>query len=81
MSFFRPKKYKKGYATFREEGKNIFVHRRTAEKKYKVIPKGFHVHHIDEDKTNNRPDNLILLHWKDHDRVHRKKDLLIENKK
>lgn len=33
-------------------------------------PKGFHVHHVDDDKTNNHPDNLQLLragkHLSDH---------------
>lgn len=30
------------------------------------IPKGFHVHHIDEDRTNNQIENLELLEGKEH---------------
>ena len=50
---------------------------RKAEKKYGKIPIGFIVHHIDKNKNNNRPDNLMILHRKDHYRVHNKKDIKI----
>ena len=81
MTFFGFKRDKKGYRYFEQNGKKVRVHYRAAEKKYGEIPKDFVVHHIDENKDNNRHNNLILLHKKDHFRVHRKKDLLIETKK
>lgn len=28
------------------------------------------VHHIDGDKNNNDPDNLMIMHWSDHSRQH-----------
>ncbi len=47
-------------------------HRKVARKKYGLesIPKGFIVHHLDINKKNNDPKNLILLHRKDHARLH-----------
>lgn len=37
---------------------------------YGEIPKGMVVHHLDEDKQNNHPDNLILISIQDHRRIH-----------
>lgn len=34
------------------------------------IPKGFHVHHVDGDKTNNSIDNLALLNSHAHAKIH-----------
>ena len=34
------------------------------------IPEGMVVHHLDENKQNNHPDNLILLSIPDHRRIH-----------
>jgi hypothetical protein len=31
-----------------------------------------HVHHKDEDKHNNDPSNLEVMHWLDHLRLHGK---------
>lgn len=57
------------------------IHTRVAEKKYGMekLPPGFEVHHIDGDKNNNQYYNLILLHKKDHRRVHLKKSLIIKS--
>ena len=65
-----------------KDGKKKMVHSRVAEKKYgyKKLPKGLVVHHIDGDKDNNRPNNLILMHRKDHYRIHIKKDLIVKEK-
>lgn len=35
------------------------------------IPKGMVLHHLDEDKTNNSRENLIMLSNGDHGRLHR----------
>lgn len=34
------------------------------------IPKGYHIHHKDFDKTNNEPSNLVLLGARDHGVLH-----------
>ena len=34
------------------------------------IPKGMVVHHLDENKQNNHPDNLVLVSIQDHRRIH-----------
>jgi len=79
------KKYKKwgrqAYKT--KEGKIKTIHSRVGEKKYHYgkIPADFVIHHIDRDKDNNRKSNLILLHRKDHYRIHVVKDLVITSVK
>lgn len=40
-------------------------------KKLKLIPKGYEVHHVDGDHTNNDPDNLEVLTKKAHAEKHR----------
>ena len=35
------------------------------------IPKGYEVHHIDEDPKNNDFDNLLCIHSLDHMKIHR----------
>lgn len=37
-----------------------------------------HVHHVDEDKTNNHPSNLVTLCERDHMRVHHSGETLLE---
>ena len=36
------------------------------------VPKGYHVHHADFNKSNNEPDNLVLLDAKEHMALHGK---------
>jgi len=64
-----------------EDGKKKTTHSRVGEKKYGFdkIPAGFVIHHIDENKNNNQYYNLILLHRKDHKRVHKKGSLIIKS--
>jgi len=73
-----------GYQAFKtKEGKKKTVHSRVGEKKYGYdkIPANFVIHHIDGDKNNNQRYNLILLHRKDHMRIHQKKSLIIKSKR
>ena len=49
------------------------MHRFIWESFYKrKIPKGYHVHHIDKNRWNNRPDNLELIEGKKHQSNHMK---------
>jgi hypothetical protein len=76
------KSKKWGYQAFKDEdGKKKTIHSRVGEKKYGYdkIPAGFVIHHIDGNKDNNQYFNLILLHSKDHRRIHLKKSLIIKS--
>ena len=44
--------------------------RKLWERTYGLIPKGFHIHHIDGDHTNNNVDNLDCISSADHMRLH-----------
>ena len=51
------------------DGKNWYtkrIHRLVYETFVGAIPKGYHVHHIDGNKQNNRVDNLMVLSESDH---------------
>jgi HNH endonuclease len=37
---------------------------------YAFLPKGMVVHHLDYNKQNNHPDNLVLVSIQDHRRIH-----------
>jgi len=67
----------------KETGDEVHEHILRAEKKYGFergkIPKDFVVHHIDEKKKNNAYWNIILIHKKDHKRLHKRKTLKIES--
>lgn len=47
-----------------------WLHQFVYETEYGSIPQGYDVHHKDEDKSNNRPDNLELLSRKEHQEEH-----------
>ena len=49
---------------------HIRLHRAVYEYYYGKIPNGYHVHHVDHDKANNDPDNLIALSRSDHLKLH-----------
>lgn len=48
-----------------------FVHRKIWEKHYGTIPKGMLVHHVNENKQDNRIENLELLTRAAHCKLHR----------
>ena len=52
-------------------GKQHLVHQEVwKENNYPTIPRKCGVHHLDGDKLNNQPDNLLLLDAQTHTRVH-----------
>lgn len=67
---------KSGYQQFKDPrtGGWTLVHRRVAEKLVggKIYP-GREVHHIDGDKSNNRPSNLRIVSPEEHRQIHRGK--------
>ena len=64
---------KNGYLQFMEDGEWIWVHRRVVElQSGKKIPKGYEVHHINRDKTDNRAENLQILSKAEHRAIHSK---------
>lgn len=63
---------KPDWYTGRKNSKHIFEHHYQYCKANGLteIPKGYHVHHKDLIKTNNDPDNLLLMTASDHMRLH-----------
>lgn len=47
----------------------VFLHRKIYEDNYGPIPKGYHVHHIDNNPDNNSIENLQALPPKEHNRI------------
>ena len=62
-----------GYFTYTDRsGSEQFTHRRVIEKKLgHPLPKGVVVHHINENKSDNRPANLAAMRGDIHARHHR----------
>jgi hypothetical protein len=52
----------------------VRAHRYVYAKKHGPIPPGYHVHHKDEDKSNNEIDNLELMFGTDHFTYHGQKN-------
>lgn len=46
------------------------LHRYVWEKHHGEIPKGYDIHHVDKDKSNNEISNLQLISRKDHMKLH-----------
>lgn len=66
---------KSGYRKFIDPatGKAEYTHRRVAEKKMGgKIYKGCEVHHVNGNKTDNRPSNLRTVSKKEHRDLHKK---------
>ena len=50
--------------------KGYKVHRLIWENNYGEIPNGYHIHHLDGDKTNNNIKNLQILSFEEHMLIH-----------
>ncbi len=64
--------YDNGYeCKIGSDGNIVYIHREVMEQKLgrKLVP-GEIVHHIDENKRNNKPDNLELTNVKEHAKHH-----------
>lgn len=61
-----------GYIRYMRKGERITVHRLTAEKKIgrKLLPEE-QVHHIDGNKVNNHPSNLMVCTAAEHVSIHK----------
>ena len=63
--------YVMAYAPEHERANNwgyVYEHILVAEKKYRRSTKGYHVHHLNGVRDDNRPENLIIVKPKDHER-------------
>jgi hypothetical protein len=56
------------YRSTTDRKKQVVLHRYVWEKNFGEIPKGYDIHHIDWDKTNNKIENLELICHKEHSR-------------
>lgn len=66
---------KSGYyiCCYRINGKRKRLHVYVWEKANGPVPKGFHVHHKDENKSNNSLENLEILTESEHHKLHAKR--------
>lgn len=66
--------YKDKHFRVHFNGKIYLVHVLVAEvflNNNQPVPKGYHVHHIDENPANNTPENLLILTPPEHMRIHK----------
>jgi hypothetical protein len=49
---------------------NIRLHREVWSSLHGEIPPGYDVHHVNEDRSDNRPENLVLLSKAEHSSLH-----------
>jgi len=79
---FLKENYSKGKRKYVGNGEYQSVHRLVwISANNQEIPKGYQVHHIDGNKRNNNPDNLILLSEREHKKLHRAQERLEKIKK
>ena len=71
-----------GYDALSSNYKSYYVHRLVFEAFVGEIPKGYEVHHRDENKLNNNLSNLVLLsseeHRKEHKHTFKYKEVVVE---
>lgn len=77
---------RKGHSSYARVGirvskkkKTIEVHRLVADAVFGPLPWGYETHHIDNNNSNNRIDNLVYLTIDHHDRTRRGEELSEED--
>lgn len=55
-----------GYMLVKKSRKAWYIHRLMAQFTSYIDISNYHVHHLDNDKGNNRPENLVLLSFQQH---------------
>jgi len=68
---------KDGYRVIRINGKLILEHIYvwcSQPENLSYVPRGFVLHHMNEDKLDNNPDNLLLMSRGDHTKFHMELD-------
>lgn len=73
-AYFQGKRYtrddQRGYYKRIEKGHPRYLHRRIYEAHNGAIPEGYHIHHLDGDKSNNEISNLVILQGREHEHLH-----------
>lgn len=59
-----------GYVRLFRDGESLYEHRVVWEEHFGAIPDGFHVHHKNHDRSDNRPENLEVVEGREHNRRH-----------
>jgi hypothetical protein len=64
---------KNGYLVIEKEGGTIYFHRFIFEDELKILGSEFQIHHINENKLDNRKENLQILRKDEHYALHEHK--------
>lgn len=57
----------------------VYEHRKVVHDAGVVVPDGYHVHHVDGDKRNNDPANLLVASNSDHQAHHNQPGMMRKN--
>ena len=63
----------KGYIYVEYQGYKAYLHTLVVLDNGIIIPKGYGVHHIDKNKKNNDINNLKVVSWQEHMKLHNQK--------
>lgn len=63
---------KNGYRAITINNRRVYEHRLVWEQHYGEIPKGYHIHHKNGNKLDNRIENLVMISNSEHQKIHSK---------